>query len=72
MGWSDTRLNCGVSAAFILVNSIAGIAGLMTNQVATLPAELPYWIVAAIAGGLIGSELGAKRLPARRSASYWP
>jgi uncharacterized membrane protein YfcA len=61
MGWSDTKQNCGVSAAFILVNSIAGIAGLMTKG-ATLPAELPYWTVAVIAGGLIGSELGAKRL----------
>ncbi|MEX0613184.1 MAG: sulfite exporter TauE/SafE family protein [Pirellulales bacterium] len=60
-GWANTKQSCGVSAAFILVNSIAGILGLMTKG-ATLPAELPYWTIAAIAGGLIGSELGAKRL----------
>lgn len=61
MGWAETKLSSGVSAAFILVNSIAGIIGLMTKPV-TFPPMLPYWIVAAIAGGLIGSELGRRRL----------
>jgi uncharacterized membrane protein YfcA len=60
-GWADTRTTAGVSAAFILVNSIAGIIGLL-SQGAQLPAQLPYWTVAAIAGGLIGAELGSKRL----------
>ena len=43
------------------MNSIAGIIGLMTKPV-TFPAMLPYWVVAAVLGGLIGSELGRKRL----------
>ena len=54
-------LSSGVCAAFILVNSIAGIIGLFTKPV-TFPAMLPYWIVAAVAGGLIGSGLGSTRL----------
>jgi len=61
MGWAETKQSSGVSAAFILVNSIAGIIGLMTKPV-TFPAMLPYWVVAAILGGLIGSELGRRRL----------
>jgi uncharacterized membrane protein YfcA len=36
-------------------------ASLMTKPV-TFPAMLPYWIVTAILGGLIGSELGRRRL----------
>jgi uncharacterized membrane protein YfcA len=61
MGWADTKTTAGVSVAFILVNSIAGIVGLLT-QGATLPPQLPYWTAAAIVGGLIGSELGSRRL----------
>lgn len=61
MGWADTRTTAGVSVAFILVNSIAGIIGLV-SQGAQFPAQLPYWTAAAIIGGAIGSELGSRRL----------
>ena len=61
MGWADTRRTAGVSAAFILVNSIAGLLGNFTNLQA-LPPALPYLAVAAVAGGLIGSEFGSRRL----------
>ena len=61
VGWAETRQTAGVSAAFILVNSIAGVVGLLTKAV-TLPSAIPYWAVAAVAGGLVGSELGSKRL----------
>ena len=60
-GWAETKQASGVSAAFILVNSIAGIIGVLTKP-AAFPAMLPYWIVAAVLGGLIGSELGRRRL----------
>ena len=61
MGWAETKQSSGVSAAFILVNSIAGIIGLIIKPI-TFPPMLPYWIVAAVLGGLIGSELGRRRL----------
>lgn len=61
MGWADTRRTAGVSAAFIHVNSIAGLLGNFTNLQA-LPPALPYLAVAAVAGGLIGSEFGSQRL----------
>lgn len=59
-GWAATRDAAGLSGAFILANSLAGLAGLVTGGV-TLPSTLPLWIGAVVAGGLIGSWLGAAR-----------
>lgn len=59
--WGETRVISGVAAAFILVNSIAGLLGVMTKQ-PVLPEGLAYWAIAAIVGGWIGSEFGSKRL----------
>ncbi len=61
MGWAETRESAGVSAAFILVNSLAGLAGLFAGY-AALPRAVPLWAVAAVSGGLIGSGLGSRRL----------
>lgn len=61
MGWADTRRTAGVSAAFILVNSIAGLLGNFTN-LQMLPPALPYFALAAVVGGLAGSEFGSRRL----------
>ena len=59
--WAETRVISGIAAAFILVNSISGLWGVMSKGV-TLPAALPYWAVAAVIGGYIGAEYGSKRL----------
>lgn len=61
MNWADTRRTAGVSAAFILVNSISGLLGNLTNLHA-LPPALPYFALAAVAGGILGSEFGSRRL----------
>jgi uncharacterized membrane protein YfcA len=61
-GWARTRRTSGVSAVFILVNSIAGLAG-TSISLAALPAGLPVWIVSAFAGGMIGTQLGSRWLP---------
>ena len=71
-GWTGTREAAGLSGAFILVNSIAGLAGLLGSG-APLPPELPLWIGAVAAGGLIGSSLGAARysiLTLRRALAF--
>jgi uncharacterized membrane protein YfcA len=60
-GWAGTRPTSGTSAAFILVNSIAGLAGNFAS-IRYLPEALPVWAVAAAVGGLIGSELGSRKL----------
>jgi uncharacterized membrane protein YfcA len=61
MGWASVRAAAAPTAAFILVNSIAGLAGLMARK-PDFPDPLPYWIAAVIVGGLIGSWLGARKL----------
>jgi uncharacterized membrane protein YfcA len=59
-GWAGSRAAAGISAAFILANSVSGLLGNVAS-VAALPPELPIWLVAVAAGGLIGGELGARR-----------
>ncbi|MEI8363342.1 MAG: sulfite exporter TauE/SafE family protein [Betaproteobacteria bacterium] len=59
--WAETKVISGVAAAFILMNSIAGLIGVLSKQ-PNLPAALPYWAVAAVIGGLIGAEYGSRRL----------
>jgi uncharacterized protein len=61
MGWAEIRQTSGVSSAFILVNSIAGLLGHLSS-IATLPAALPIWSIAAMIGGYAGAEYGSKRL----------
>ena len=58
--WSDTKTAAGNSALFIFVNSAAGLAGNYA-QVSMLPSNAWMWVAAAIAGGLIGSMLGANK-----------
>jgi hypothetical protein len=58
-GWTGTKQASGITAPFILVNSLAGLAGNLT-ALRVLPAELPYFIVAALTGALIGTQLGIK------------
>jgi uncharacterized membrane protein YfcA len=61
MGWAETRQTGGVSAAFILVNSAAGLAA-NPASLDHLPAAWPAWAAAVVVGGLIGSELGSRRI----------
>jgi uncharacterized membrane protein YfcA len=60
MHWAETRVAAGVSVLFILVNSVAGLAG-GYKQLSLLPADVWIWIAAAVAGGIVGSTLGSKR-----------
>jgi hypothetical protein len=63
LGWADTRRTAGVSVVFILVNSAAGLLGsFAAKNVVVVRDEIFWWIPAALIGGLIGSELGSRRL----------
>ena len=65
MGWATIKQAAGVSAAFILVNSIAGLLGYLT-KFPTLPSNLWLWSILAAAGGWIGSEYGSKRIGSQK------
>ncbi len=60
-GWAGTRQASGVAAAFILVNSVAGLAGHLAS-VRMAPDPIYLWGAAALCGGLVGTELGRRRL----------
>jgi len=60
-GWADPRHTAGVSAMFILVNSFAGLSGNLA-LVPHLPVAIAPWAVAAVAGGVLGSSIGSRRL----------
>jgi uncharacterized protein len=63
--WEDARRTAGVAAAFIVLNSTAGLLGNLAS-VQRLPAELPILAGAVFIGGVVGSWLGASRLPRHR------
>lgn len=60
---APVRRIAAVTAPFILVNSLAGIAGGLAAG-RPFPLASGWLVAAAAAGGLIGSQLGAFRLPA--------
>ncbi len=62
--WSDVKIAAGVSAAFILVNSLAALAGISFRGPA-IPLYLPVWMAVVVMGGWVGAGLGARRLPPR-------
>lgn len=60
-GWADPQRATGIAACFIVVNSIAGLAG-RVSSLAMLPSYLPWLAVAALAGALIGTTWSLKGL----------
>ena len=61
--WAKTKPAAAVSAVFILVNSVSGLAG---NITATkhLPQTVWFFLAAALLGGIAGSYLGSRRFSA--------
>jgi uncharacterized membrane protein YfcA len=58
--WAGLRRTAAVAAAFILLNSISGLAGYLQKG-RELPDHIAFWSVAVVSGGFIGSTLGATR-----------
>jgi len=67
--WAVIRQAAAVSALFILVNSIGGLAGYFPAR-HSIPTLGIYLAIPAIIGGTIGSYLGSRRLPARGIAIF--
>jgi uncharacterized membrane protein YfcA len=59
-GWADAKKTAATSAAFIVLNSLAGLGGRLTSGLFGVGALLPF-LFATFAGGLLGSHLGATR-----------
>jgi uncharacterized membrane protein YfcA len=61
LGWATPKHAAGMSVAFILANSIAGLAGQWKAGGGVPPPQAIGWAVAAGLGGLLGSWYGARR-----------
>ena len=62
MRWAEPRTTAGVAAAFIFVNSASGLLGKL-SVVRELPDAMPLYAAAVLIGGLLGSYMGAVKLP---------
>ncbi len=62
MNWAETKVISGIAAAFIFVNSVSGLVGVLTKSNVIFPENLAAWAIAAVLGGLIGAEYGSRRL----------
>lgn len=62
--WMPTRMASGTSVAFVWINSLTALSGLLQGG-GTLPATLPLWLGVVAVGALIGTQLGLKWLPVR-------
>lgn len=61
-GWSGAKETAGISALFILVNSMAGLLGSYAQAVESIQqSDLRIYLMCALSGGLFGSWLGAQR-----------
>lgn len=61
-GWAKMKTTAGISAAFIFVNSLAGLLGQWQSDQLHIHAEIHWWILLVIAGGILGSFSGSKWL----------
>jgi uncharacterized membrane protein YfcA len=59
--WTQVKNVSGISALFILCNSIAGLFGHLNSMQGIDYHHFFYWIFAVIVGGMIGSTLGTKK-----------
>ncbi len=61
LGWAGTKQTSAVAAPFILVNSLAGLAGGFAMKSASLPSYVWILVPAVLVGGWLGAEYGSRR-----------
>lgn len=58
--WTNQKQTAAISAAFIFVNSLAGLGGMLTQGI-SLNSNMILYITIAFGGGLLGAYLGSKK-----------
>ena len=64
LGWAGPKATAGISAPFIMVNSIAGLLG-STFATQDLPESMFLFAATALAGAFVGTWLGIRKLEPR-------
>ncbi len=62
--WADAKRTAAISSAFIVLNSLSGLAGQLTKTSIDLGAAVPL-LLAVGAGGYLGARTGAAKLTPR-------
>lgn len=58
--WTNQKQTAAISAAFIFVNSVAGLGGMVTQGI-SFTGDMVMYIVVAFSGGLLGAYFGSKK-----------
>lgn len=58
--WTNQKQTAAISAAFIFVNSVAGLGGMLTQGI-SFTGDMVMYIVVAFTGGLLGAYFGSKK-----------
>lgn len=58
--WADQKQTAAISALFIFVNSMAGLAGQMARGI-QFSQDMILFVALAFAGGMLGAHFGARR-----------
>jgi len=58
--WTNQKQTAAISAAFIFVNSVAGLGGMLTQGI-SFNGNMVMYIVIAFVGGLLGAYFGSKK-----------
>ena len=59
--WTNQKQTAAISAAFIFVNSVSGLGGMLTQGI-SFTSNMWLYVAVAFTGGLAGSYLGSKKL----------
>ena len=58
--WTNQKQTAAISAAFIFVNSVAGLGGMLTQGI-SFTKDMVLYVIVAFIGGFLGAYLGAKK-----------
>lgn len=58
--WTNQKQTAAISAAFIFVNSVAGLGGMLTQGI-SFTGDMIMYILIAFVGGLLGAYFGSKK-----------
>ncbi len=61
--WANIKETAGISAMFILLNSLSGLVGLYFNEQFEPSNNILLWAVIGLLGGLLGGYLSSNKLP---------
>ncbi len=60
--WTDQKQTAAISAAFIFVNSVAGLAGQLIKGI-TFTGDMFLYVIVAFTGGIAGAYFGSLKFP---------